>query len=139
MKKYFALILYRCFIESVYTGDIDICCRYYEKNSLDEVNLAIQQDKEHEYKNNEGEQVKWALDEIIQIDEVERFISGGEVVGFISNEADFIQKIPESEFQKIRQQYESEQEESFSSIRVKKDISVLLHEITRLKALLEKA
>jgi hypothetical protein len=138
MKKYFALILYRCFIESAYTGDIDICCRYYEKNSLDEVNLAIQQDKEHGYKNNDGEQVKWVLDEIIQIDEVERLMSGDEVVGFISNEADFIQKIPESEFQKIRQQYASEQEESFSSIRVKKDISALLHEITRLKTLLEK-
>jgi len=138
MKKYFAILLYRCYVESEYTGDIDISFRYFEKNSIDELNLVIQQDKEHEYRNSDGKQVKWMLDEVIQIDEIEKLISGDEVVGFICNEADFIQKAAESEIEKIRQQYESQTSESVLSIIVKKDMSVLLHEIAKLKALLDK-
>lgn len=50
MKKYFAIVLYRCYIESEYTGDIDLCCRYFEKNSVDEVRFSLQKENVNEYK-----------------------------------------------------------------------------------------
>ena len=104
------------------------------RSQVPEVRTAIQQDEEHEYNNGDGEQVKWVLDEIIQIDEVEKLSSGDEVVGFICNEGEFIKKTPENLIENIRRQYESEKSELIPVIQVQKDISVLVNEIARLKA-----
>ncbi|MCB9135066.1 MAG: hypothetical protein H6636_06545 [Anaerolineales bacterium] len=138
MKKYFAIVIYRCYIESEYTGDIDFSCRYYEKNSIDEVRLALQEEKVNEYKNNNGERVTWVFDELIQIDEVENFSSGDEITGFICNESKFIRTVSENELEIIRQRYGDQEEGSGLISQAKKDLFTLFQEITRLKALVDK-
>lgn len=82
--------------------------------------------------------MKWVFDELIQIDELENFSSGDKITGFICNESKFIQKVSENEFEIIRQRYDQEDKTIVIS-QAKKDVSTLLHEITRLKTLVDKA
>jgi hypothetical protein len=89
---YFAIAIYRCYVASNYTGDIDIQCLYFDKNSAEEVGLAIHERGNEVYTNNDGELVEWTLDEIVTIEEVEKLTSGDEVIGFICHENDFVQQ-----------------------------------------------
>jgi hypothetical protein len=101
MKTYFAITLSRCYVASKYTGSIDIGCRYYEKDTEEAVALAIRDEGNCKYLNSDGEEVEWVLDNIVQIDEVDKLTSGDEVSGFICHEAGLIQEVSQDKLDEI--------------------------------------
>lgn len=89
---YFAIVIYRCYVASKYTGDIDLRCLYFDKSSAEEVGFAINKRSNETYLNSDGELVEWLMDEIVTIEEVEKLTSGHEVIGFIRHENDFVKQ-----------------------------------------------
>jgi penicillin V acylase-like amidase (Ntn superfamily) len=87
---YFAIVVYRCYVASIYTGDIDIECLYFDRNSDEEVTSAIHERDNQVYSNSDGELVEWILDEIVTVEEVRELTSGEEVIGFICRENSFV-------------------------------------------------
>jgi len=90
---YFAIVLYRCYVASTCTGDIDIQCLYFDKDSAEEVTRAINERDSVTYTNCYDELVEWILDEIVTIEQVEKLTPGDEVIGFIRHENDFADQV----------------------------------------------
>ena len=88
-KKYLAIVLYRCYVDDVYDGSLDIQVQYFEGNDESEVDSKIRAADDNDYVGGDGNQVTWKLDEIVCIEESIKMVSGDEVIGFIRDEKDF--------------------------------------------------
>ena len=85
MKRFCAILLYHCFINNEKTSDIDIKVYFFEDISKEKVYDRLRNMPEQEYNNINDEKVVWKLKEVAQVEEVEKFEDGQEIIGCIRN------------------------------------------------------
>ena len=88
-KAFLAIVLYRGYVDGIYSGSIDLQVKYFICKDKDDVKSMIENEEQCKYIGGEGNEVAWILDEIVCIEQIDDMISGEELIGFIRNEKEF--------------------------------------------------
>jgi hypothetical protein len=84
MKRWLAIVAYRCTVAGTPTDSIDIQVRYLEAESEEEIEATLQAQPICSYENNDGELVTWPLIGVLAAEPFSHEPEGSEVVGFIT-------------------------------------------------------
>lgn len=82
---YIAIVAYRCRIDGVPKGSLDIQAIWFEEIDPEEVRRLIHLDPIQSYENSDGDTVSWELAEVFSIEPFRPSASGEEIAGFIAS------------------------------------------------------
>ena len=68
MKRFLAIVLYRCLVDNEATGTIDFQVRYYEGANKEAVKARILRERMTYHQSSDNRTTKWVLDEIAAIE-----------------------------------------------------------------------
>ena len=84
MERWLAIVAFRCEVAGVSTDSIDIQVRYFEADSLEEIEARLHAEPVQSYTNSDGELVVWPLVGMLSAESFSDQPDGAEVVGFIT-------------------------------------------------------
>jgi len=80
----FVIAKYHSEVAGEATGSVDYQVRFFEKDSLEEIEARLKIEQPQEYKNSYGETVRWPFDETVAVEVEPRLEDGEEIIGFIT-------------------------------------------------------
>jgi len=80
----FVIAKYHCEVAGEPTGSADYEVRYFATNSPGEIQGRLASAPPNEYKNSDGETVRWIFDETMAIEVNPALRDGEEIIGFIT-------------------------------------------------------
>ena len=79
-----AIVAYRSVVAGVAQRRLDVQVRWFDEDDAERVRQLIRAEPAHGYRNPAGEEVRWELAEIFEVEPFAPTESGAEVAGFIA-------------------------------------------------------